>query len=280
MRPRPVAFSLSIGGVVAAAASGSRSPFARLAFRVRAPSCRSCLPPGSFVAWWQTLTAARWRAVFRSAPYGRSAEDVTPPSTRSFSGLSLALSPPPLLQKRCPLGATPPAGLFVGYRSPVLSGYRLPGSSVVSSLPFLDQRLFGLCLFRATARFITTSACGLRLPIARLTSNGRRVGRPAGPSRRPASATRLLRRASAPRPRGYSEFIALFNITPAAAGVFTFNHYVTTSRARPPRTSFEREPSPAAESLLAYMRVGAGASSPRPAACLAYMVASPPCPQS
>lgn len=37
MRPRPVAFSLSIGRVVAAAASGSRSPFARLAFRGRAP---------------------------------------------------------------------------------------------------------------------------------------------------------------------------------------------------------------------------------------------------
>ena len=37
MRPRPVAFSLSIGKVVAAAASGSRSPFARLAFRGRAP---------------------------------------------------------------------------------------------------------------------------------------------------------------------------------------------------------------------------------------------------
>lgn len=140
MRPRPVAFSLSIGKVVAAAASGYRSPFARLAFRVRAPSCRSCLPPGSFVAWWQTLTAARWRAVFRSAPFGRSAEDVTPPSTRSFSGLSLALSPPPLLHKRCPLGATPPAGLFVGYRSPVLAGYWLPCSTVVSSLPFLDQR--------------------------------------------------------------------------------------------------------------------------------------------
>jgi hypothetical protein len=32
-----------------------------------------------------------------------------------------ALSPPPLLQKRCPLGATPPAGFFVGYRiAPVL----------------------------------------------------------------------------------------------------------------------------------------------------------------
>lgn len=54
--------------------------------------------------------------------------------------------------------AKPPAGLFVGYRSPVLIGYRLPGSSVVSSLPFLDQRLFGLCLFRATARFITLCA--------------------------------------------------------------------------------------------------------------------------
>ena len=36
MRPRPVAFSLSIGEVVAAAASGSRSPFARLVFRGRA----------------------------------------------------------------------------------------------------------------------------------------------------------------------------------------------------------------------------------------------------
>lgn len=59
--------------------------------------------------------------------------------------------------------AKPPAGFFVGYRSPVLSGYRLPCSSVVSSLPFLDQRLFGLCLFRAAARFITLSAEGLRL---------------------------------------------------------------------------------------------------------------------
>ena len=37
MRSRPVAFSLSIGRVVAAAASGYRSPFARLAFRGRAP---------------------------------------------------------------------------------------------------------------------------------------------------------------------------------------------------------------------------------------------------
>lgn len=37
MRPRPVAFSLSAAEVVAAAASGSRSPFDRLAFRGRAP---------------------------------------------------------------------------------------------------------------------------------------------------------------------------------------------------------------------------------------------------
>ena len=103
-------------------------------------------------------------------------------------------------------------------------------------------------------------------------------GQAGGPPRQPAWAAPPLRRASAPRPRGYSAFIALFDITPAAAGAFTFNHYVTTSRARPPRTSFEREPSPAAESLLAYMRVGAGASSPCPAACVAYMVASPPCP--
>lgn len=163
MRPRPVAFSLSIGGVVAAAASRSRSLGGRLAFRVRAPSCRSCLPPGSFVAWWQTLTAARWRAVFRSAPCGRSAEDVTPPSTWPPPALAPALLPPPLLHKRCPLGATPPAGLFVGYRSPVLAGYWLPCSTVVPSLPLLDQRLFGLCLFRAAARFITLGAPCLRL---------------------------------------------------------------------------------------------------------------------
>ena len=63
-------------------------------------------------------------------------------------------------------------------------------------------------------------------------------GQAGGPPRRPASATRPLRRASAPRPRGYSAFIALFDITPAAVGAFTLNHYVTTSRARPPRTSF------------------------------------------
>ena len=63
-------------------------------------------------------------------------------------------------------------------------------------------------------------------------------GQAGGPPRQPAWATPPLRRASAPRPRGCSAFIALFNITPAAAGAFTLNHYVTTSRARPPRTSF------------------------------------------
>lgn len=63
-------------------------------------------------------------------------------------------------------------------------------------------------------------------------------GQAGGPPRRPAWAKPPLRRASAPRPRGYSAFIALFDITPAAAGAFTLNHYVTTSRARPPRTSF------------------------------------------
>ena len=120
MRPHPVAFSLSATEVVAAAASGSRSPFARLAFRGRAPLYRSCLPPGSFVAWWQTLTGARLRGICRSPPFGRIAAGATHPSTRSFSGLPLALSSPPLLQKRCQLGATPPAGLFIGYRSVVL----------------------------------------------------------------------------------------------------------------------------------------------------------------
>lgn len=59
MRSRPVAFGLSAAEVVAAAASGSRSPFGRLAFRGRAPKSRSCLPPSSFVSWAQTLTEAR-----------------------------------------------------------------------------------------------------------------------------------------------------------------------------------------------------------------------------
>ena len=103
------------------------------------------------------------RGISRSPPFGRIAGDVTHPSTRSFSGLSPALLPPPLLPKRCPLGASPPAGLFVGYRSPVLIGVRMKGSSVVSSLPLLEQRLFGFCLFRAAARFITFAAECLRL---------------------------------------------------------------------------------------------------------------------
>jgi hypothetical protein len=53
------------------------------------------------------------RGIFRSPPFGRIAEDATHPSTRSFSGLSLALSPPPLLPERCPLGAMPSA-VYVG----------------------------------------------------------------------------------------------------------------------------------------------------------------------
>ena len=47
------------------------------------------------------------RGISRSSPFGRIAGDVTHPSTRSFSGLSPALSPPPLLPERCPLGALP-----------------------------------------------------------------------------------------------------------------------------------------------------------------------------
>ena len=59
--------------------------------------------------------------------------------------------------------AEPPAGLFVGYRSPVLVGVRMKGSSVVSSLPLLRTSLFWSCLFRAAARFITFAAGCLRL---------------------------------------------------------------------------------------------------------------------
>ena len=118
----------------------------------------------------------------------------------------------------------------------------------VLRVPALDQR-YSVVPFRPAGRFITYSAWGLRLPIARLTSIARRVGRSAGPPRRPASARRPLRRASAPRPRGYPAVIALFNITPAAAGAFSLNHYVTPPRTRSPRAAFQSEPSPVADSL-------------------------------
>lgn len=191
-----------------------------------------------------------------------------PPNVQRKAGAPL----PPL--PRAPAGAAPTLASRGRRATAACNDQRGPvGVARARARPTLYGRAFPRC--RAFYYYLR-----LGTSVARRPSNVQRPprGLVGGPPRRPASARRPLRRASAPRPRGYSAFIALFDITSAAAGAFTFNHYVTTSRARPPRTSFEREPSPAADSLLAYMRVGAGASSPCPAACVAYMVASPPCP--
>lgn len=47
------------------------------------------------------------RDACRNTPFGRNAAGITSPSTWPTSGLSSALSPPPLLHKRCQLGALP-----------------------------------------------------------------------------------------------------------------------------------------------------------------------------
>lgn len=131
----------------------------------------------------------------------------------------------------------------------------------VPSLPLLDHRC-SVVPFRPAGRFITSAAWGLRLPVARRCPNVRRVGWPAGalpPSCVRYASAASRKRAAPPRLLGAHRPL---NITPPAAGAFTFNHCVTPSRSRPPRTTFERKPSPVADFLLAYMRVGAGAPSP------------------
>ena len=85
-----------------------------------------------------------------SAPYGRAAMMKTLPSLRYHAPMKArsALSPPPLLQKRCPFGATPPTGVFVGYRSvctlwlPILTTKFILAGAPLPPLP----RVLPLCI--------------------------------------------------------------------------------------------------------------------------------------
>lgn len=139
---------------------------------------------------------ARWRGVFRSSPFGRIAEDVTPPSTRPFSGLSSALSPPPLLQERCPLGALPSAvyvGAFaVSWQSPQRA--YLSATALQSSLGTGSRALRSCRHCRSSTNVYSVFVCSalprVLLLYVRSVRACRRVGlgaRASGPSRRPAS---------------------------------------------------------------------------------------------
>lgn len=155
------------------------------------------------------------RGIFRSPPCGRIAEDATHPSTRPFSGLSLALSPPPLLPERCPLGALPSAvcvGAFaVSRQSPqrdYLSATALQSSVGTGSLALrscrrcrsIDHRCSGL---------VCSALPRVLLLLLRNVCACRRMGAglwPSGPSRRPAlflwSFACVLRYAR-PQPRAH-----------------------------------------------------------------------------